>query len=111
MRDLLLDRRPFFLVEHEAYLWLVFAMVISAPWWLKAVLQDTDARLMEIADAFGPRLFAISGTSIAMAAGMSASVSVLLGATTAIAGGVVRDVLRNEVSKVCLARADRSQVL
>ncbi|MDZ4125495.1 MAG: TRIC cation channel family protein [Hydrogenophaga sp.] len=85
-------------------------MVISAPWWLKAVLQDTDARL-EIADAFGPGLFAISGTSIAMAAGMSASVSVLLGATTAIDGGFARDVLRNEVSKVYLARADRSQVL
>lgn len=86
-------------------------MVISAPWWLKAVLQDTDARLMEIADAFCPGLFAISGTSIAMAAGMSASVSVLLGATTAIDGGFARDVLRNEVSKVYLARADRSQVL
>ena len=89
VRDLLLDRRPFFLVEHEAYLWLVFAMVISAPWWLKAVLQDTDARLMEIADAFGPRLFAISGTSIAVAAGMSPGVSVLMGTTTANPAGVI----------------------
>ncbi len=55
---------------------------------------------MEVADAFGLGLFAISGTSIAMAAGMSASVSVLLGATTAIVGGVARDVLCNEVPKV-----------
>ena len=100
VRDLLLDRRPLFWVEHEAYLWLVFAMVISAPWWLKSVLQDTGARLMEVADAFGLGLFAISGTSIALAAGMSASVSLLLGATTAIAGGVARDVLCNEVPKV-----------
>ena len=100
VRDLLLERRPLFWIEHEAYLWLVFAMVISAPWWLKAVLQDTGAQLMEVADAFGLGLFAISGTSIAMAAGMSASVSVLLGAATAIAGGVARDVLCNEVPKV-----------
>jgi uncharacterized membrane protein YeiH len=100
VRDLLLERRPLFWIEHEAYLWLVLAMVISAPWWLKAVLQDTGARLMEVADAFGLGLFAISGTSIALAAGMSASVSVLLGATTAIAGGVARDVLCNEVPRV-----------
>ena len=65
VRDLLLDRRPLFWVEHEAYLWLVFAMVITAPWWLKAVLQDAGARLMDVADAFGLGLFAISGTSIA----------------------------------------------
>lgn len=100
VRDLLLDRRPLFWVEHEAYLWLVFAMVITAPWWLKAVLRDAGARLMEVADAFGLGLFAISGTSIAAAAGMSAGVSVLMGATTAIVGGVARDVLCNEVPKV-----------
>lgn len=100
VRDLLLDRRPLFWVEHEAYLWLVFAMVITAPWWLRAVLQDAGARLMEVADAFGLGLFAISGTSIAVAAGMSAGVSVLMGATTAIVGGVARDVLCNEVPKV-----------
>ena len=100
VRDLLLDRRPLFWVEHEAYLWLVFAMVITAPWWLKAVLQDAGARLMEVADAFGLGLFAISGTSIAAAAGMSVGVSVLMGATTAIVGGVARDVLCNEVPKV-----------
>ena len=100
VRDLLLDRRPLFWVEHEAYLWLVFAMVITAPWWLKAVLRDAGARLMEVADAFGLGLFAISGTSIAAAAGMSVGVSVLMGATTAIVGGVARDVLCNEVPKV-----------
>lgn len=100
VRDLLLDRRPLFWVEHEAYLWLVFAMVITAPWWLKAVLHDAGARLMEWTDAFGLGLFAISGTSIAVAAGMSVGVSVLMGATTAIVGGVARDVLCNEVPKV-----------
>ena len=100
VRDLLLDRRPLFWVEHEAYLWLVLAMVITAPWWLKAALRDAGTRLMDVADAFGLGLFAISGTSIAAADGMSPGVSVLLGATTAIIGGVARDVLCNEVPKV-----------
>lgn len=100
VRDILLDRRPLFWIEHEAYLWLVFAMVVSAPWWLKVALKDAGARLMEWADAFGLGLFAISGTSIAMATGMSPVVSVLMGTTTAIVGGVARDVLCNEVPKV-----------
>ena len=63
VRDILLDRRPLFWIEHEAYLWLVFAMVVSAPWWLKVALKDAGARLMEWADAFGLGLFAISGTT------------------------------------------------
>jgi uncharacterized membrane protein YeiH len=100
VRDLLLDRRPLFWVEHEAYLWLVLAMVITAPWWLKAALRDAGTRLMDVADAAGLGLFAISGTSIAAADGMSPGVSVLMGATTAIIGGVARDVLCNEVPKV-----------
>ncbi|MCU0925357.1 MAG: trimeric intracellular cation channel family protein [Hydrogenophaga sp.] len=100
VRDILLERRPLFWIEHEAYLWLVFAMVVTAPWWLRAALQDAGARLMEWADAFGLGLFAISGTSIAAAAGMSPAVSVLMGAMTAILGGVARDVLCNEVPKV-----------
>lgn len=75
-------------------------MVIRAPWRLKAVLKDTSARLMEVADAFGLGLFAFAGANIEMAAGMSASVSVLLDATTAIVAALARDVLRNEVPKV-----------
>jgi uncharacterized membrane protein YeiH len=100
VRDILLDRRPLFWIEHEAYLWLVLAMVVCAPFWLKAALKDTGARLMEWADAFGLGLFAISGTSIAMATGMSPAICVLMGTTTAIVGGVARDVLCNEVPKV-----------
>lgn len=72
VRDLLLDRRPLFWVEHEAYLWLVFAMVITAPWWLKAALQDAGARLMEWADAFGLGLAALGvGSELASLVGIA----------------------------------------
>jgi len=100
VRDILLDRRPLFWIEHEPYLWLVLAMVLTSPWWLKVAQRELGARLMEWADACGLGLFAISGTSIALAAGMSTLVCLLMGATTAIVGGVARDVLCNEVPKV-----------
>ncbi|OBS30513.1 hypothetical protein A9O67_05675 [Tepidimonas fonticaldi] len=100
VRDLLLDRRPLFWIEHEAYLWLVLAMALTAPAWLPMALRETGARLMHVADALGLGLFAIAGTSIAQASGMSPLVSALMGATTAIVGGVARDVLCNEVPQV-----------
>ncbi|TSE29092.1 hypothetical protein Tther_01704 [Tepidimonas thermarum] len=100
VRDLLLDRRPLFWIEHEPYLWLVLAMAVTAPLWLPMALRETGARLMVVADACGLGLFAISGTSIAASAGMSPLVSALMGATTAIVGGVARDVLCNEVPQV-----------
>ncbi|MCX7815450.1 MAG: trimeric intracellular cation channel family protein [Tepidimonas ignava] len=100
VRDLLLDRRPLFWVEHEGYLWLVLAMAVTAPLWLSVALRQTGARLMVLADALGLGLFAISGTSIALTAGMSPLVSALMGIATAIVGGVARDVLCNEVPHV-----------
>ncbi|MEW6693700.1 MAG: trimeric intracellular cation channel family protein [Pseudomonadota bacterium] len=100
VRDLLLDRRPLFWIEHEPYLWLVLAMAVTAPLWLPMALRETGARLMVVADACGLGLFAISGTSIAASAGMSPLVSALMGATTAIVGGMARDVLCNEVPQV-----------
>ncbi|TAH50631.1 MAG: trimeric intracellular cation channel family protein [Betaproteobacteria bacterium] len=100
VRDVLLDRRPLFWIQNEAYLWLVLALVVSAPLWLRTLRHKLGGWLMELADAFGLGLFAISGTTIAMAAGMPPLVAILMGAITAVVGGVSRDVLCNEIPKV-----------
>jgi len=100
LRDVLLDRRPFFWIENQEYLWLVLALVLTAPLWLRRRRYQFGEKLMEFADACGLGLFAISGTSIAHAAGMSPLVSVLMGVVTAVFGGVSRDVLCNQIPKV-----------
>lgn len=100
VRDVLLDRRPLFWIEHQEYLWLILALVMLAPLWLKTHRHQLSEKFMEFADACGLGLFAISGASIADAAGMPALVSVLMGAITAVFGGVSRDVLCNEIPKV-----------
>jgi uncharacterized membrane protein YeiH len=100
LRDVLLDRRPLFWVEHQEYVWLVVAMTLAAPLLLRAVRHQLVDKVTEVADAFGLGLFAISGASLAMVAGMPAIVSVLLGALTAVSGGVLRDVLCNEIPRV-----------
>jgi uncharacterized membrane protein YeiH len=51
-------------------------------------------------DALGLALFAVFGTHKALAYGQNAEAAVLLGMTTAIGGGVLRDVLLNRVPVV-----------
>lgn len=100
IRDVLLDRRPFFWVQHQEYVWLVLALTLTAPVLLKSRRNQLIDRLLELADALGLGLFAISGASIAIAWGMPAIVAALLGSVTAVFGGVSRDLLCNEIPKV-----------
>ena len=52
---------------------------------------------MQWPDAVGLGLFAGAGTQLGLAAGMPAVVAVLLGVVTATFGGVLRDVVCNEI--------------
>ena len=100
LRDILLDRRPLFWIQNQEYLWLVIALALTAPLWVKTVRHRLMERAMEFADACGMGLFAISGAAIATAAGMPPLVAILMGAITAVFGGVSRDVLCNQIPKV-----------
>jgi len=100
LRDVLLDRRPLFWVQHQEYVWLVLALTLTAPLLLRARRHQLVDKVMLVADAFGLGLFAISGASLALVAGMPAIIAVLMGAITAVFGGVLRDVLCNEIPKV-----------
>lgn len=97
VRDVLLSRRPFYWVEHQTYVLMIFAMAVFAPFLLRATSRLFDQRLLLIADAVGLGLFSISGTSIALDAEMPAFTAVMMGVVTGVFGGVMRDVLCNEV--------------
>lgn len=58
------------------------------------------ARFVRVLDAAGLAAFAISGTLKALGAGAGAMTAVLIGAITAVGGGVVRDLLAGEVPEV-----------
>lgn len=55
---------------------------------------------LDVTDAVGLGLFAVTGTVVAYSTGLSATGSALLGMTTAIGGGVIRDVLTGQVPTV-----------
>jgi uncharacterized membrane protein YeiH len=97
VRDVLLARRPFYWVEHQAYVIIIFAMSFVAPFVLRMASRVFSERALLVADAIGLGLFSISGTSIALEAGMPWFIAALMGVVTGVFGGIIRDVLCNDV--------------
>ena len=97
VRDLLLDRRPFFWVGSVEVLWGVLILCVVSTFVMNRRHINLTERAILWPDALGLGLFAITGVHYALVAGMPALVAVLLGVTTGMFGGVLRDVVCNEV--------------
>ena len=99
LRDLLLDYRPFFWVQQIEFLWIVLALCAGA----MLVMRQRHLRPTERAilwpDAIGLGLFTAIGVDRALALGQPALVAVMMGVVTSVFGGVLRDVLVNEVPR------------
>jgi uncharacterized membrane protein YeiH len=97
LRDILLDRRPFFWVAHAGWLWALIAIAIGAMLVLRARHLEPTERAMQWPDALGLGLFTASGAQIALDAMLPSVVAVLMGMVTAVFGGVLRDIVCNEI--------------
>jgi uncharacterized membrane protein YeiH len=97
LRDLLLDQRPFFWVRHVELLWGVFALCVLAMLFLRSRHFALTERAMQWPDALGLGLFAATGVHQALLLDMPALVAVLMGLITGVCGGVLRDVVCNEI--------------
>jgi uncharacterized membrane protein YeiH len=95
LRDLLLDRHPVFWMSDPLYLTVILVVAVVTMVYVR--WRRPPLRALAVADAFGLGLFTISGAQIAEHAGMSALIVILLATMTAVAGGVLRDVLSAEV--------------
>lgn len=95
VRDVLLDRHPLFWISHPHYPVLVFvvagvaSLIPRIPGWVE--------RLLPIPDAFGLALFSAIGTDYALQDGVAPFVAVLFGVITGTFGGVIGDIVCNEV--------------
>lgn len=95
VRDLLLDRHPIFWIADPAYIVVITTCALATVAWTRRLRPPHNTLL--IADALGLALFSIAGAQVAQAAGLSAPLVVMMGAITGTAGGIVRDVLTNEI--------------
>lgn len=97
LRDLLLDRRPLFWVQHSAYLWGVFALAIAAMVAMRARHRRPTEQAIVWPDALGLGLFAATGTQLALETGWPMLAAAVIGVVTAVFGGVLRDIVCNEI--------------
>ncbi|VVE66730.1 trimeric intracellular cation channel family protein [Pandoraea anapnoica] len=100
LRDVLLDHRPFYWVQHQWYSVIILVLSLSTGVVLKLVSRVATERVLLITDAIGLGFFSASGTSLALQTDMSAFMSVMMGVITGVGGGVIRDILCNEVPLV-----------
>jgi uncharacterized membrane protein YeiH len=99
LRDILLDRRPFFWFENEIWVWIIIAICLGALLFMKSSHIEPTERAMQWPDAIGLGAFTAGGTQLALNAGVPAVISVIMGVLTAIFGGVLRDIVVNEIPK------------
>ena len=80
--------------------WLVFGLSLVAVPLLQARHHRITERAMLIPDALGLGLFSATGVGLAHDMGMPMFVSALMGVITGVFGGVLRDVICNEIPYV-----------
>ncbi len=83
LRDILLDQRPFFWVENELVLWAVLGLCILAISFMRQRHFQLTEKTIQWPDTLG--------------LGLSPTVAILMGTITGIFGGVLRDIVCNEI--------------
>jgi uncharacterized membrane protein YeiH len=97
LRDVLLDRRPFFWVDHQIVLLGVFAISIGCAALVSLQRLEKGQRWLQIPDAIGLGLFCATGTHLSWIAGQPPIVAIMMGVITGTFGGVLRDLVCNEI--------------
>jgi uncharacterized membrane protein YeiH len=101
IRDLIIDRRPFFFVERWEYFVVIMGLCVPFVYsrqlymWSRTLVARAD-----LVDALGLGFFTVSGTALAVRAGMPAIICALLGVITSNGGGVIRDLIINEIPQL-----------
>lgn len=101
IRDLVLGRHPLFWVEHYGYPIILLLLSFLAGFIVRQLTEHV--RVMTtvlVLDALGLGLFAASGASVALQAGTHPFIASLIGVMTGVFGGVMRDIICNEIPYV-----------
>jgi len=95
LRDVLLGRTPVFWIQDTTYIIIgtIFALLTAPATHFKLLPR----RPLLIADAFGLAVFTVIGTQIALDNGVSSLIAIILGVMSAVAGGVIRDLLSDQI--------------
>lgn len=97
LRDVLIDRRPFFWVEHQAVLMGALLMCLACATLFKRRHLERSERWLQVPDAVGLGLFCATGVQLSWQMGQPPVVAIMMGVITGTFGGVLRDLVCNEI--------------
>lgn len=98
LRDILLGFTPVFILNNPIYIYISVVAAFGAFFFSRILFRINSVIL--IADAIGLGTFVCIGISKAIEANVSLTGAVLLGLITAVMGGMIRDLLANEIPAV-----------
>ncbi len=118
LRDILLGSYPLVWIQDISILYTILAAIIFTHLFYDLVVHLRKTRFLF--DTFGIALFTIVGTEKALMLGVRPEIAAMMGMFSAVMGGVIRDILTNEVpvifrkeiyASACLAGAAAYLVL
>ncbi len=96
LRDLILDNHPVSWIRDDTYILVASLAAVGTVLWVRVTRPLHETGLL-IADAFGLAVFTVIGTEVALQHEVPLSTAVIMGVMTGVAGGVMRDVICNEI--------------
>lgn len=95
LRDILIGSQPVGWLLDPNYLYTVLVALAFSYFFKKWIVKLT--RTMFLFDTIGIGLFAVLGMQKTLSFGLSPAIAIMMGAVSAVFGGVLRDVLSNRV--------------
>ncbi|MDN6275632.1 trimeric intracellular cation channel family protein [Psychrobacter sp.] len=98
LRDMALDRHPLFWMTDINYLIVITVTSLILQMFFHLYHKIDNA--LKLFDAIGLAAFSVIGFQVAMAQDMSPVIAIMMGVWTAVIGGLLRDIICNEIPLV-----------
>ncbi|MBP8817015.1 MAG: TRIC cation channel family protein, partial [Psychrobacter sp.] len=99
VRDVILDRHPLFWMVDMSYLTLITISSLVMQIFFHPNSRRVD-KFLKLSDTIGLSAFTLIGIKVADSMGANVPVALLLGVITIIVGGIIRDMICNEIPLV-----------
>lgn len=99
VRDVILDRHPLFWMVDMSYLTVITASSLVMQIFFHPNSKRVD-KFLKLSDTIGLSAFTLIGIKVASSMGANIPVALLLGVITIIVGGIIRDMICNEIPLV-----------
>jgi len=100
LRDVLVNRTPWVLTDLSAFYMVLGVLIIAFAFKLQRFAWVEKSRMFVLSDSLGLVAFSVTGAMVGVESGLNIFGVMVLAFLTATGGGIVRDVMVNEVPSV-----------